>query len=68
MPSIERIHGRTRHEGKIANGSPVQQKRGRIEELREQLQNAVNLQDYETAAALRDEIKALETEEGKHNG
>ncbi len=68
LPSIERIHGRTRHEGKIANGSPVQQTRGRIEELREQLQNAVNLQDYETAATLRDEIKVLEEEEGKNNG
>lgn len=67
MPSIERIHGRTRHEGKIANGSPVQKKNSRLEELKEQLQSAVDLQDYETAAKLRDEIKALEQED-KNNG
>ncbi len=68
MPSIERIHGRTRHEGKIANGSPEQKANAKIEELKEQLQAAVNLQDYETAAKLRDEIKALEQEGGKNNG
>lgn len=67
MPSVERIHGRTQHEGKIPNGSPVQKKNSRIDELREQLQNAVNLQDYETAASLRDQIKALE-QEGTENG
>ena len=67
LPSLERLHGRTSHEGKIPNGSPVQQKNSRIDELREQLQNAVNLQDYETAASLRDQIKALE-QEGNENG
>lgn len=67
MPSVERIHGRTQHEGKIPNASPKQKKNSRIEELREQLQNAVNLQDYETAASLRDQIKELE-QEGKENG
>ena len=67
MPSIERTQGRPRHEGKIANGSPVQKKNVKLEELKEQLQAAVNLQDYETAAKLRDEIKALE-EEDKKNG
>lgn len=67
MPSIERIHGRTRHEGKIANGSPEQKKNAKVDELKEQLQAAVNLQDYETAAKLRDEIKELE-QGGKDNG
>lgn len=67
MPSIERIHGRTRHEGKIANGSPAQKKNAKVEALKEQLQAAVNMQDYETAAKLRDEIKELE-QGGKDNG
>ena len=62
-PSIERIHGHTHHEGKIANGSPVQKKNSKIEELKEKLDAAVDIQDYETAAKLRDEIKALEQEE-----
>ena len=62
-PSIERIHGRTHHEGKIANGSPVQKKNSKIEELKEKLDAAVDIQDYDTAAKLRDEIKALEQEE-----
>ena len=62
-PSIERIHGRTHHEGNIASGSPVQKKISKIEELKEKLDAAVDIQDYETAAKLRDEIKALEQEE-----
>lgn len=62
MPSLERIHGRTHHEGKIANGSPVQKKIDRTAELKKQLDEAVAVQDYETAAKLRDEIKALESE------
>lgn len=63
LPSIERIHGRTRHVGKIANGSPIQEKHTKVEELKKQLQEAVDLQDYETAAKLRDEIQALSEEE-----
>lgn len=63
MPSLERIHGRTRHEGKIANGSPVQKKIDKAAELKKQLDAAVEKQDYETAAKLRDEIKALEKED-----
>lgn len=66
-PSIERIHGRTRHEGKIPNNSPEQVKNSRLEALQEQLQTAVQTQDYETAAKLRDEIKEIE-QGGAHNG
>lgn len=62
LPSLERIHGRTRHEGKIANGSPVQKKIDKKAELQKKLEEAVAIQDYETAAKLRDEIKALESE------
>ena len=35
----------------------------KIEVLKEKLDAAVDIQDYETAAKLRDEIKALEQEE-----
>lgn len=63
LPSIERIHGRTRHVGKMANGSPIQKKNTKLEELKEKLQAAVDVQDYETAAKLRDEIKSLSEED-----
>lgn len=67
LPSFERIHGRTRHVGKVANEAPELQKSGKLAELREELKRAVDGQDYEQAAKLRDEIKKLESE-GRKDG
>ena len=57
LPSFERIHGRTHHEGKKANTSPEIKKLSKTEELKENLKQAVEAQNYEEAARLRDEIK-----------
>lgn len=66
IPTLQRIHGRTHHNGKISRTvaeeetkSPEQLKREKIEELQKQLNDAVAVQNFELAAKLRDEIKAL---------
>ena len=65
LPSFERIHGRTHHEGKKANTSPEIKKLSKTEELKENLKQAVEAQNYEEAARLRDEIKKLESEDNQ---
>jgi protein arginine kinase activator len=58
---VRRIHGSTRHVGKVylapdATGAEVE---ARVEGLRRKLVRAVELEDFESAARLRDEIRAL---------
>nr|MDE5994288.1 UvrB/UvrC motif-containing protein [Oscillospiraceae bacterium] len=67
LPSLQRIHGKTRHEGKIPNKIAVKEagEKKQIEELEEELKAAVEAQNYETAATLRDRIKELK-EGGKN--
>lgn len=59
--SLERLHGATRHVGRLP-GLPEGEleRRQRVEGLRDELQAAVREEDYERAANLRDEIEALE--------
>lgn len=62
-PIIERIHGRTKHLGKIANKQFERCKSesdNEIEKLKKEMQSAVERQDYEHAATVRDKIKKLE--------
>ncbi len=73
MPVIQRIHGTTRHKGKTPGSSAlrVTEKAGEImpvknslvEEKKRQLKQAIEAQEYEQAAVLRDEIKELESHE-----
>lgn len=63
LPSFQRIHGRTHHEGKIANEAPEIKCKNKVEELKEKLEKAVGEQNYEEAAKLRDEIKKIESED-----
>ena len=63
LPSLERLHGRTRHEGKIPNGIVEVPDKSEKEKLQDELKQAVDEQNYEKAAELRDKIKALESEE-----
>lgn len=61
------IHGNARHNGS-APGKRAEQiaKQKEIEALKDEQRKAVEAQDYEKAAELRDKIKALESgEEGK---
>ena len=60
-PVIRRVQGSLRHRG-TAPGQGVQQgqPKGELELLREQLQKAIDQEEYEKAAELRDQIRSLE--------
>ena len=64
LPSIQRIHGKIKHSGKTAFAAPaqpkVETKEEKIEKLKAEMNDAVAKQDFENAAKIRDEIKALE--------
>lgn len=69
LPSIQRIHGKIKHSGKTSQGAPaevkIETKEEKIEKLKIQMNEAVSKQEFEQAAKIRDEIKALE--EGGEN-
>ncbi|MCL2023875.1 MAG: UvrB/UvrC motif-containing protein [Oscillospiraceae bacterium] len=54
--TIQRIHGRSIH----ASKPPAETPQDRITKKKAQLQEAIQVQNFELAAQLRDEIKALE--------
>lgn len=60
---LMRIHGNTRHEGKIPKraGDGVD----KITKLKKELEGAIAAEDFEGAAVLRDEIRKLEGGDGK---
>ncbi len=62
-PLLRRIHGSSTHNGKVPlrTGGKILFKK-QIEELRQQLRNAVASEEFEKAAELRDKIKQLERE------
>jgi len=61
LPSIQRIHGKTRHIGKIpASASNHLKLRHELDDLKQKLNEAVAAQDYENAAKIRDKIKEIE--------
>lgn len=68
LPLLKKIHGSSRHIGKI----PLHIDKEisfeiKLEELRKQLKRAIQLEEYEDAAHLRDEIKRLEKRLEKKN-
>jgi len=63
LPSLQRIHGRIQHSGKVSETSGEENKKAnRLEELKEELKTAIAEQNFELAAKLRDEIKEMEKE------
>lgn len=64
LPSIRRIHGNTAHCGKnSAQSKPKSSqpsKEDKIKELQQQLNTAIEEQNFEYAAELRDKIKEME--------
>ena len=66
LPSIQRIHGRIQHSGKQiaaeAKSKKVEEEKPTdvLASLKQQLNEAVEKQEYEQAAVLRDKIKELE--------
>lgn len=62
-PLLENIHGETHHAGKFPKRAPdASQRQYRLIKLRNDLRLAVQDEEYEAAARLRDEIQSLETE------
>ena len=61
LPSLQRIHGKTRHEGKNPTiiKAEVTDSAKPIEDLEEQLRFAIERQNFEKAAQLRDKINEL---------
>lgn len=61
LPAIKRIQGSVTHKADI---SPAEaQQPDRIAQMKQELRQAIEQEDYERAAQLRDSIKALEKEE-----
>jgi protein arginine kinase activator len=62
-PLLKRVHGNTAHVGKVPKraGGKVRTKR-EIDELKKQMQDRIEHEDFESAAQLRDRIKNLEKE------
>jgi protein arginine kinase activator len=54
LPLLQRVHGATRHVGKVARRRPDVADRLR---LRTQLREAIAREDYEQAATLRDQLR-----------
>lgn len=63
-PSIERLHGKAAHCGKRPGKAAQKEisKESELEQLRRQLKEAIDSQEYEQAAVYRDRIRALENE------
>ena len=61
LPSIQRIHGKTQHTGKVAEKADSPRKTQReLERLREELERCIADQEYEKCVELRDRIRSLE--------
>ncbi len=62
LPYIKRVHGATRHAGKIPNRAPliVKPKEKTVEDLRQELSRMIAEEKYEQAAIIRDKIKEME--------
>jgi len=61
LPLLENIHGDTRHCGKTPRRSPeIREAESELMQLRNRLKIAVNKEDYEEAARIRDRIRQVE--------
>jgi protein arginine kinase activator len=64
-PLLRRIHGSTKHVGKApARDTERVALRREVQRLYEELQRAVEREEFENAAGLRDQIRAMETQNG----
>lgn len=76
MPFVQRMHGNTKHCGKNSTSRALQvhpeskmrvvdETQKKIDEKTKELQRAIEEQNFEHAAEIRDEIKALKGEENQ---
>ncbi len=69
LPSIQRIHGRTCHTGKLARSAGTEVKiRNEIAKCKQELNEAIKSQEFEKAAELRDRIRELEKNFADNSG
>ena len=67
LPSVRRIHGRTSHIGKLAHSAGTGVRiRSEIAKCRGELEQAIQAQEFEKAAKLRDRIRELEKSAEEH--
>lgn len=67
-PMLQQIHGRVQHAGrKPIDDEGAQRRRDLYDRLTRQLEQAVAVEDFETAAILRDQIRQLNRAEGGDN-
>lgn len=63
---LQQIHGRVQHAGRKPLSSEAAQRQRTLHgELQRQMEQAVAMEDFETAAILRDRIRAMTDEEGE---
>ncbi|MBC8473910.1 MAG: UvrB/UvrC motif-containing protein [Candidatus Omnitrophica bacterium] len=62
MPLLKRIHGSTQHCGKSPTKKVAKalKTKSDLQELKEQLQKAIQLEEFEKAAKIRDKIREME--------
>ena len=64
-PMLQQIHGRVQHAGRKAlDTEAAQRRRALYDRLTRQLEQAVETEDFETAAILRDQLRHLSDTEG----
>ena len=64
-PMLQQIHGRVQHAGrKPLDDEAAQRRRTTYDHLSRQLEQAVAMEDFETAAILRDQLRNLTNAEG----
>nr|MBU1328505.1 UvrB/UvrC motif-containing protein [Candidatus Omnitrophota bacterium] len=66
VPLLKRIHGSTQHYGKSPKKiAKIVKSKNELDVLKEKLQKAIQKEDFEEAAKLRDKIKELEKKNNK---
>lgn len=61
IPTIEQLHGKVYHQGKLPRSAGAEAKRkAQISSLKKLLADAIEQQDFENAAKYRDQIKEME--------
>lgn len=66
QPMLQQIHGHVQHAGRRPLCSPTAQRsRTRQDSLTRQMAQAVAIEDFETAAQIRDQLRALAAQEGE---
>jgi len=59
-PTVEKLHGKAHHVGKKPIGHHTPPQKNQLEQLKDELARAIEAQEFERAAQLRDQIKEQE--------